>query len=519
MKNPYSHYYYLGAGCIFLILYWLLGYEGIAFEDDVLYFQFGQSYYQGQQVQSEDYLSHRWGSYLFSGWITSLLGPSYRLATLINLVAYLGTLTIIWLVIPYRNLKKWGVIFFVTHLFTLQYLNKLFPDSLLIFWVLLIPVLSLYRHSEAPKTAIAMGLVMFLGFFTKESVSFLFIYPLILMAFDMHFKKPLKFYFYFFPFAGILMAGYFLYYWWNFDSPFYHIMTLQESYHLLSHSYAESGWKAILSRLTYQPFIHLTENYLWVLVMLALPSWYLGMKFHKPIHLEFAIANTLLLAGFWFMTTSLHHYNPMYLQPRHMIIMVAPLSVAIAYGVPSWLQNEIWRRNLAILMFGGSLIALSQAWWVMAGMLALISALIFKLYGKKLWPALAGILLLAGILFPFQEITSKNYSHFYRHFVEENKKASKSKIPLFTNDFVYRSREVLAVNPVGTHYLHSIGHFDLMEEIPAQLRLMVYHRQIHQYPHEDQLLEEFQTWLTRNGYHKIGESEDDWVGIYLYGRF
>src|SRR5690554_6021444 len=120
-------------GIVFLIIYWIWGYDGIAFSDEVTYLQLGHQLWSNESVISNYHFTSRWGAFLFSGFFTFLLGFSDRYASLATLIFYLLTLYVAWRVTP-PGLRKWAVLFFIGNVYLLHFLTKVYPDGFLIFW-------------------------------------------------------------------------------------------------------------------------------------------------------------------------------------------------------------------------------------------------------------------------------------------------------------------------------------------------------------------------------------------------
>src|SRR5690554_6046561 len=124
-------------GIVSLIGYWLFGYDGITFSDEVAYLQLGHQLWNDQAVVSDYHFTSRWGAFLFSGFFTHIFGFSDRYASLATLGFYLLTLYILWKITPLKS-RKWTVLFFISNIYLLHFLTKVYPDGFLILWVILI---------------------------------------------------------------------------------------------------------------------------------------------------------------------------------------------------------------------------------------------------------------------------------------------------------------------------------------------------------------------------------------------
>jgi len=519
MPTTSSHTFYLYGAYTFLLIMWVAGYQGPDFADDIYYIETGWKFWNGLPIKFDNHLSLRWGAYFFSGLPAYILEFSDRSGSLITLLFYCITVTLVWLVIPYNNLKKWGILFYLAHVFVLHYLSKVYPDSLLILWVLLVPISSLYRHNHPIGASAVMVLAFILGFGTKETMIFLIPFVLLLLPFDYYKKRKLTFYYSFLGFASLGLAVYFIYFYIYFNDPFFRIRLLQEVEYFSAISVKDTGWMSLLARLTYQPILTLVDNYYWLWIVMAIPSWYYGAKYQKAIHIEFALCNSLLLVGFWFMTSSLETYNPIQLNPRYLIVMIAPLSVSIASGIIYWIQNETWRMNLALILVAGGLTALFRSDWLVGFFLEAIAAVIYFIYHKRLWlyfAVLMAIPLLASIQYQHQ---LKNYRHFREQLSAQALKAQSESTPLMTHEFVYRSRNVILREPDTFYPIVSLSRLEeIKQDIPERITLFTYSYYRNAFPEEQVYLDELRNWIRNEGFIKSTIYIDEWVRIESYSK-
>src|SRR5690606_37885390 len=91
----------------------------------------------------------------------------------------------------------------------------------LVLWVILVPAAAVYRKSWPIPAALVMVMALFIGFCTKETMVYLFPFPLLIFILDLKGKKPLKFYFYFGTFSFLLILGYLAYYYLEFGDAFF----------------------------------------------------------------------------------------------------------------------------------------------------------------------------------------------------------------------------------------------------------------------------------------------------------
>src|SRR5688572_20792879 len=93
-------------GALFLFMYWLFGFDGITFSDDVFYLLAGKSFWEGTMEFNAYHFSTRWGAYVPSGLIGFLFGFDPHRISLISLVSYLGTLALLLRLLP-KNQNSW----------------------------------------------------------------------------------------------------------------------------------------------------------------------------------------------------------------------------------------------------------------------------------------------------------------------------------------------------------------------------------------------------------------------------
>lgn len=503
-------------GIIFLIGYWLFGYDGITFSDEVTYLQLGHQLWNNETVVSDYHLTSRWGAFLFSGIFTHVFGFSDRYASLVTLGFYLLCLLILWKITP-PKVRKWAVLFFLGHIYLLHFLTKVYPDGFLILWVILIPASAIYREKHPVPAALVMALAFFIGFCTKETIVFLFPFPLLLFLLDFRNKKSLEFYYYFIGLAALTIVLYLGYYQWRFGDWLYRFKNIHDGHYISDYSYHDKGWLSIIKRISYAPVIDLADRTYWLWLVMAIPGIYYGIKNNKKIKLEFALCCLCLLVGFWFMTTSFQFYNPLPLNPRHLIIVVAPLAVCIALGARHWLYNQRWRNVLAALLAMGSGYPFFFGDWKIGLFYLLFAGLLFLRHEKLKFRAMAFCLIFPAIFSLYYQHQLKNYPHFLKIFQTQVGQATKT-APLITHDFVYFSREVLLGIPGAQPPVISLHNIDSLKQNPPEsLTVLVYNYYRHAYPAEQEYLDHAEAWLDAN-YRVTCSSEDKWIRIRSYSR-
>lgn len=506
--------FFLGLG--FLLAFWFFGYDGITFSDDVIYLRMGQQFWDGETVLSSYHFSSRWGAYLFSGYLTHFFDFNDRYGSVASLIFYLTSLGVLWKVVPPGRGRQWMVLFFVSHIFLLHFLPKVYPDSYLILWVILVPAAAVYRQSRPLFAAWAMAMAFFVGFCTKETMVLLFPFPFLILALDYKRKRPLKFYYYFFSVSLLIVSLYLLYYHLAVGDALFRFKSVNEGHYVSAYTYWDKGWWSILKRISYSPLITLIERAYWPWLVLAVPGILTAVKKQEKVSLEFALCSFCLLVGFWFMSSTLKFYNPIYLNPRHLIILVAPLSVNIAFGARKWLNNSPYQKTLFVMLAAGGSYALAFSDWII-GLFYLFLAAVLLIRREKIKFYLMGLALAVSVVFSARyQQQLKNYPHFLKTFQSAVRQVSPA-APLLTHDFIVHSQEVLLGQIDVKAPVISLGELEKIKAAaPRQLTLFVYNYYKHAYPEEQEFLDRAEAWLEEEGYRLTQSRTDRWISIEVY---
>ena len=503
-------------GFVFLVFYWIWGYDGITFSDEVAYLQFGHQFWNNESVITDYHFTSRWGAFIFSGFFTFLLGFSDRYASLATLIFYLLTLYVVWRVTP-PGLRKWAVLFFIGNVYLLHFLTKVYPDGFLIFWVTLIPFAAVWRHKRPLATACVMAISFFIGFCTKETIVFLAPFPLLLLLADLRTSNRFSFYYYFIGATLLIAIAYLSYYHWQFGDWLYRFKSVNQGHYISEYTYHDKGVGSILKRITYLPVLAFIDRTYWLWWIMALPGIYYGLRKKEPIAFEFGASALCLLVGFWFMTSTLDFYNPIYLNPRHLIILIAPLSICIALGSKYWLHSLQWNRVLSLMLALAGGYCLGFGDWKVGLFYLLFSGLIFLRKGKIQFTALALGLVLPVLFSVYYQHQLKNYPHFIQTFGSVALEASDTS-PLLTHDFIYFSREVLLQEPQVQRAIVSMADMEsLVKNPPETLTLFLYQYYRHAYPAEQEYLDKAEKWIEAN-YELTHSEQSPWVSIRKYSR-
>ncbi|WP_146064454.1 hypothetical protein [Algoriphagus boritolerans] len=497
-SNPKKSAYIVGS--TFLFLYWLIGFDGITFSDDVYYLLAGNKFWDGTMEFNEFHFSTRWGAYVPSGLIGFLFGFDPHRISMISLFSYLGTLYLVLKILP-KDCNPWVLVtWMVTQVYLLHFLTKVYPDSLLVFWTILIPFSATFR-SKKPFLA-ALGLIsgLFFGFLTKETIVFLAPLPLVLFIFDWkRGNQNRRFYSFLLGLGlafGVIYLGYF---WIKFGSPFFHFRSIQEGHYPWEHSYYDKSAWVMLNRLTILPIVTFIERSYWLWIVFAIPG--LLKIWRKPASpgVEFGLAFLSMIVLLWFMSTNFGFYNPLYLNPRHLIILIPVLAFLIALGWEEWRANQKLKRQLSGLILFGAAVSLIQQDWKMSVFQGTAFVLLYLFQGKKLvWAT--GIYLLFPALFAIQyQLKIKQYPTLIETLDRETSSSENPSL-ILTNNFLNFSKEVLLPeNQIAQKLLFPIEKLDSIRLTPPpKLRVFIYDYYRHAYPKEQVDLDALEFWLKEN---------------------
>ncbi|PZX56828.1 hypothetical protein LV84_01954 [Algoriphagus ratkowskyi] len=510
--NPFlskAQFSTFAVGVLFLLCYWFFGYDGITFSDDVYYLLAGENFWKGKMEVSDYHFSSRWGAYVPSGLIGHLFGFKPHRISLISLLSYGVCLLILVKVLP-KSAPAWVlVLWFCTQVYFLHFLTKVYPDSLLALWTCLIPAAAVYRKNSPILAGILLVSALFIGFLTKETIIFLAPFPLLLFYYDWK-KQALNPTFYFtLVLTGMALAALYLgYFWISFGDPLHRISSINAGHYISEYTYADKGFWSMLKRLTIVPIITFVERSYWAWIVFAIPGIALGLKSRLTPAIEFSLAFLCLFIGFWFMSSTLDFYNPIYLNPRHLIILVPILSILIALGWNDWKKSKKWKIYLIGLLLLGTGISLIQLDLKMAVFhLALTMGVRFA--NLKFYPIFVALVLIAPALIaiPFQQ-KLKQYDTLIETLNNEAQNTD-SKGPIYTHSFLDFSKEVLLVGDISEqNSLIPLYKFpEDKAQFPDKLRLLIYDYYKHAYPEEQVDINAINDWL--NQYYNLTETREN----------
>ncbi|UCS93030.1 hypothetical protein KZP23_20590 [Echinicola marina] len=510
---------YLITGILLLIGYWFFAYDGITFSDDVAYIKYGQNFWLGKDVLTGEHFTFRWGAYILSGFFTFLFGFNDRIASLSSLVYYIGALCLLWTVMPKASSKFWLVLFFIPNIYLLHFLPKVYPDSPLIFWTALIPYAANARFKRPLESGLLMALAFFVGFCTKETIIYLAPFPAMLLVFDYIRDNSKIFYIYFFSFItlmGILYLGYFE---WKYDDALFRFRSIQEGHYVSAYSYFDKGWLEMLERLTFVPITTFVERTYWIWIVLSIPSIIRAFLTQRDLPMIFSLCTISMILGFWLMSTSFSYYNPIHLNPRHLIILIPLLSANIALENYRWMDNFFWNKFCSIWIAFGGFIALSLMEWNIAIYYFLFAACLGLLNPKFRLVGMVFLMILPVFIAVKNQTDLKNYPHFKNAFIQ-NLNNSDRNSPLLTHQFICDSQEVILENLSPVRRAISLEEFKDYPNLdpPQNFTLFIYKYSQHAYPKHASLLQNVREFAEKNNYLQTESREDQWLKIIRFEK-
>ncbi len=507
------------TGSILLFLYWLFGFDGITFSDDVYYLIAGKKFWEGTMQTSDFHFSSRWGAYVPAGFFGWILGFDPHRISLISWLAYVGSLALLIRVLP-KTSPPWILVLWLgTQVYFLHFLTKVYPDSLLVFWTALIPVSACYR-SQRPILA-ALGLIsgLFFGFITKETIVFLAPFPILLLLIDWKNKQiNHRFYASLLGFGLVFGLSYLGYFWVEFGDPFYRVASINAGHYISEFTYADKGIGAILERISYLPILTFVERGYWLWIVFAIPGIWVAKHANVKTGIEFSLAATCLMLGFWLMTSTLDFYNPIYLNPRHLIILAPILAYLIALGWGKWQTDSRLFTILFGLMALGIGISFFQWDWKMAAFQTGI--LLWFTWKKMPFKNLAlVVLLLAPALFSiYYQSQIKAYPALIESLTNTLQKTD-NQTPILTNNFIHFSREVLfPEDSASQKRILPIEKLDsLRPHLPDQIDVLIYDYYQHAYPKEQVDVDALEFFLEAN-FRLVKETKKDLIWLRSFDR-
>jgi hypothetical protein len=496
------------VGMLFLVLFWVFGYDGITFSDDVYYLLAGKSFWEGTMEVNSYHFSSRWGAYVPSGLVGHIFGFNPHIISGFSLICYLVTLLILAKIVPDKKLTWILVIWFCCQVYFLHFITKVYPDAPLVLWVTMIPAVAIFRNQKPFLSGVVLVIALFVGFLTKETIIFLAPFVVILFLFDLRNKSINNvFYLSFLASALLLSILYLAYFWIQFGDPLYRITSINSGHYISEFTYADKGIWSIVERLTITPIITFVERAYWPWLVFAIPGIYQGLKQNKSPAFEFTVSFLCLFVGFWFMSSTLEFYNPIYLNPRHLIILVPILAFLIAIGWNTWQNSKKWKQLLYGMIVIGAIVATVNSDVKQALFLTLFILMIWIKNRKYQLLFLGFVLIIPALYSIYYQKNLKRYSDLTDKLIQITYSADKQ-TPILVNNFIDFSKGVMLPSAKDAQEtLFPIENFyEISRRSPKEIKVLIYQYYQHAYPKEAEDVTALNDWLESSNYELIEES-------------
>lgn len=363
-----------------ILLFWLLllwaSFDGFYFYDDVYYLRKAVELLRGGW-QLRHVMDHRLGLYapvsLFVAW-----GGVNEWTT----VAY-PVLCVLLVLILFWRFYDWGwvaTLFLITDYYVFHFAAKLYPDTVLMLWVVAVCMALDKRHCGR-VAGLWAALALFAAFLTKETIIWMMPALLLLFIQDMRRKQYLAFWQMLGFAGGLLLVLYFACYAWAFGHPLYRFWHIQAEHspNYGAFSYYDKPWIYTLRRITYQPLLMFVGADMWVgfsgAMVALIASWRSGRRLSV-----WGVVFLSMLGMFWFFTTSFRYYNPITLHAR-MVLPLVPLAAAV-------IGRNFFSLNKKALAVWGCLLWAASVWCFYEGNVPLAG--VYFLKGSILWGGVPG---------------------------------------------------------------------------------------------------------------------------------
>ncbi|MCL6258857.1 hypothetical protein M3O96_07160 [Aquiflexum sp. TKW24L] len=213
------------------------------------------------------------------------------------------------------------------------------------------------------------------------------------------------------------------------------------------------------------------------------------------------------------MSSTLEFYNPIYINPRHLIILVGPLSVLVAMGAKGWLKEPDWKIRISVLIALGVFVAFLLNDLKMGAYLTGMGMFyVFASENKFFKPVFVLLMIIPVVASFYFQVQTKNYSHFKNNF-NQYVLATDSQIPIITNNFVYFSKEVLLGDlPYQPENLCQVSDWNkVMGQSPGEFKVFIYKYYRHAYPAEQEFITSLESWISSSTFQIVDEFEDEWI--------
>jgi hypothetical protein len=225
------------------------------------------------------------------------------------------------------------------------------------------------------------------------------------------------------------------------------------------------------------------------------------------------MAALCLIIGFCFMSSTLELYNPIYLNPKHLLILVGPLSVLVALRGKEWIKEPNWKTKVTALAGLGFFIAFLHNDITMGAYITGVGLFYIVASGYKFFkPVFVLLMLLPVIASIYFQVNTKNYPYF-KNQINQYVISTDDQVPIITNNFVYFRRDILFEEfPAIPENLYKVADWNkIIDQNPKEFKVFIYKYYQHAYPDEGEFISNFEAWMSSSSFQIVEEFEDDWI--------
>lgn len=220
-----------------------------------------------------------------------------------------------------------------------------------------------------------------------------------------------------------------------------------------------------------------------------------------------------LIIRFYFMSYGSDLYNPNYLNPKHLIILVGSLSVLMALGIKDWIKEPNWKIKVIALAGLGFFIAILHNDVTMGAYITGVGLFYIVASEHKFFkPVFVLLMLLPVIASIYFQVHTKNYAFFKNQF-NQYVLATDDQVPIITNNFVYFRRNILFEEfPTIPENLFKVADWNkIIDQNPKEFKVFIYKYYQNAYPEEGGFISNFEAWMSTSSFQIVEEFEDDWI--------
>ena len=325
--------FYLILICLVHIGFFLLNNPGPPSADDKIYFDEAVNILEGDWQLNESPKNHRFGIILPVAAMVAVFGDSPHVLAIWPLLFSLSTIVLLFIFLKKTGGLRMAVVgasFLALSLCQLIYASALFPDVIISFFFLLIPVILFSGLSSLNnrRYGVCAGLLLLPALFVRENILFIFPAIGILFLATLSMNGAWKMFAAFFASAAIsIMIWMLTFYFISGDALFvYH--TVESQYSL---AFASPVDMALLERLIFDPPGMFFRSLTFLpLILLSAPVFLSLLVKRKPLSepsMWWTVFFIGLLLTFWTGTTSVHQYSLLLMLERLWLPLVPVLCI------------------------------------------------------------------------------------------------------------------------------------------------------------------------------------------------